>query len=149
MKPLGENNLPEECRTSRTGWSPMLVNLREAYSVIILYKNYRGNVKMYAKDKTKDSILGKVIKCVYQDGNFVTTDDLGQTVKLSERQLDVSMIGGDNKLAKQISMLRSRGELAGIAELISFLGRGPDTVSSMPTYEFTKLAMSESKVTSN
>ena len=139
-------DVPEGNNNSRCGWSPLLVKVKETHCVVVLWKNYRGMVNIYNKDRRKDSILGKVLNCQYQDGNFNVTDDLGQTVKLPEKQLDMSIIGGENKLAVQISMLRSRGELGGIAELITFLGRKPETLSSPPTHEFTKLAMSESKV---
>ena len=111
---------------SRNGWSPLLLKFREKYSVVLLWKTYRGDVKIYSWNKSKNSLFGNVIECTYSDGSYNFIDDLGQNASLLENLLDPSIIGGTNYLAKEIADLKSRGELARIAEMISSLGTDND-----------------------
>ena len=121
---------------SRTGWAPILVSMKGVFHVMVLWRTHRGVVKIYARDRGRDSILGKVKKCEFYDGSFNFTDDLGLTARLSEKLLDMSIIGGANKLAVHIMMLRSKGELAGIAELLTILGTD---VLLQPSRDFIKV----------
>ena len=138
-----KKNTKDASSVSRTGWAPLIVKLGDGFFIVILWRTFRGNIKMYSRDKCKDSILGKVIRCEYNDGSFAFTDDLGQIAKLSEKLMDTSIIGGGNKFALQLSMLRSKGELGGIAELLTLLGSNSGLE---PSREFIKHAISEAKV---
>ena len=112
----------KESDKSRTSWAPLFLNIGEQFSLVIIWKNYRGALKIYSESNKKDSIFGKVKKCVFSDENFLVTDDLSTTIKLKSSLLDVSITGGNDKLANRISSLKSKGELSKISEYLTVLG---------------------------
>ena len=105
----------------RNGWAPLIIKVGDKLSVILLWKLYRGDIKIYCWNREKGSRFGNVKECFYSDGNFLFTDELGQSASLLENLLDPSIIGGSNKFANEIADLKSRGESAGIAQIISAL----------------------------
>ena len=139
MKDKGKSS---KVSNSRTGWAPLLVKVGGSYSLVVMWKNFRGFCKLYSESIAKESIFGIVKRCSYTDGLFHLTDDLGKTIQLQESQLDASILGGKIKLAIHLSNLRSQGELAKLARYLEILG---NLESESPVDDFFKTFVSEAK----
>ena len=106
-------------KKSRTGWSPLLLEIGGRLSVVILWKNFNGVVGMKKVDNTKNTLFGYIIDCTYSDGKFHIKDEMGQTVSLPNKLLDVSLIGGGvSPFGVELLNLRTQGELGAVAELL-------------------------------
>ena len=108
---------------SRNAWCPLLVKLGQEYLVMILWKVWRNEVKLLKKRKIT---MGNIVKCTYSDGVFSVKDILGAENELKDHLLDVSLIGGSNKLAISLCKYKSIGDFISIAELLHTLGNPED-----------------------
>ena len=116
----------------RNAWSPLLIKVGDNFAVVLLWKTYRGNLQVYSCNKSKATLFGNLVECSFNDGTYHVQDDLGQKADLLDKLLDPSIIGGSSNMAKEIAALKSRGESATIARMLTFLGKDAGDMTSAP-----------------